>query len=309
MIAEGHSLSESKTIKSWGAGCALQSLLAIIILLVVVVGIVGLVILTVLLPITDSQRISIWVGGLLLILFLIVGGIFVWSAHAIRRRAIKLDAAFNPLGLTGKAYLWNGRQYHGTLNGRQVDAYFYRGPSLAIYIASPLNTRLGIRLKGRLSQMASSMYNRPELVTTDPELAHLGIFPLDERWGRELLENSQAKADILRLTTTEERFEFRNLLFQPEAIQLQIHRFKLSTITAENLRIWVYDLLDLVGMAESLPAPHVTAVATILERETRLNRSGFTLPILGITCGVIGFFAIIITIIIILFFNLAKGGF
>ena len=301
-------MSESKIIKSWEAGCARQALLAMIILLVIVAGLVGLTILSVLLPLTESQRIYLWVGGLLLLLFLMVGGIFVWSAHTIRRRAAQLDAAFNPMGLTGRAYLWNGRQYHGTWSGRQVDVYFYRGPSLVIYIASPLNTRLGIRLKGPLSQMASGLINRPELVSSDPELTHLGIYPLDERWAKELLDNPQAKAAILRLTSVEAGFKFRNLLFQPEAIQFQIHCINLSAITAENLRIWIKDLFDLVGIAESISTPSVTAVASPMERKTRLDRSDFALPIMGITCGIIVFFAVIITIIIILFINLGKGG-
>jgi hypothetical protein len=64
-----------------------------------------------------------------------------------------------------------------------------------------------------------------------------------------------------------------------------------------------------VEIAESLPAPTVTALASAMERTTRLNRSRFALPILGITCGILGFFAAIIIIIIILFINLAKVGF
>jgi hypothetical protein len=306
---EGNSLSISKIVNSWGSGCALQALLAIIIMLVVMAGVVGLVILSVLLPVTESQRMYIWVGGFLILMVLMLGGIFLWSARSVKRRATQLDAAFNPMGLTGRAYLWNGRQYHGTLNGRQVDAYFYRGPSLAIYIASPLNTRMGIGLRGRFSLLASRSIARPELVTNDPEFVHLGIFPLDERWGRDLLDNSQAKAAILRLITIGSKFEFRNLLFQPEAIQLQIHRTDISALTVENIRIWIYDLLDLARIAESLHPPAVTAVASAMERKTRLSRNDFIWPILGITCGIIGFFAACITIVAILFINLVKGGF
>lgn len=302
-------MSESKIIRSWGAACVRQTLLAVIILLIMVASLVGLVILSVLLPITERQRIYLWVGGLLLLLFVMIAIIFIWSSRTIQRRAALLDEIFGLLGLTGRAYLWNGRQYHGSLNGRQVDVYFYRGPSLAIYIASPLNTRLGIGLKGRFSQLASSVINRPELLSNDPELAHLGIYPLDQRWGMDLLANAQAKAAILRLTAAGSDFEIRNLLFQPEALQFQIHRINSRTITAENLRIWVNDLFDLVEIAESLPAPTVTAVASAMERTTRQNRSRFALPILGIACGILGFFAAIIIIIIILFINLAKVGF
>jgi hypothetical protein len=307
-VPEGNSMSESEFIKSWGAGCIRQVLIAVFIFLIFVAGLVGLVILSVLLPIAESQRIYIWVGGLLLFLFLIVGGLLLWNAHTIRRCASQLDAAFNQLGLSGRSYLWNGRQYHGTLNGRQVDAYFYRRPILAIYIASTLNTRLGIGLKGRISQMALSAFQRPESASNDPDLMPLAIYPLDEAWGRELLNNAQAKAVILRLTSAHAEYEFRNLLFQPEAIQFQIHRISLGAINSENLRIWINDLLDLATIAESLPPPSITSHASSMERKGRENRGDFILPILGITCGIIGFFTAIIIIIMILFVNLIKGG-
>jgi len=59
-VSEGNLLSDSKIIKSWGAGCDLQALFAFNIFMVIVAGIVGTIILSVLLPITDSQRIYIW---------------------------------------------------------------------------------------------------------------------------------------------------------------------------------------------------------------------------------------------------------
>ncbi len=107
----------------------------------------------------------------------------------------------------------------------------------------------------------------------------------------------QAKAAILRLTAAQTRLEFRDLLFQPEAIHLQLHRVSLTTITTENVRAWVYDLLDLVKIAEALPAPGITAAASTMERQARMKRSDLTLPILGITCSVFIFFMIIIIVI------------
>ena len=59
-MSEGNLLSESKIITSWGAGCVQQTVLAYIIFVVIVAGFVGTIILSVLLPITDSQRIYIW---------------------------------------------------------------------------------------------------------------------------------------------------------------------------------------------------------------------------------------------------------
>jgi hypothetical protein len=151
--------------------------------------------------------------------------------------------------------------------------------------------------------------NRPELISNDPDLAQISVYPLDERWSRELLDNPLARAIILRLTAAQPGFEFRNLLFQPEAIQFQVHHVNPGTITPENLRAWVYDLLDLIRIAESLPAPSVTATASSMERKARLSRSDFTLPIIGITCGVIGLFTAILMIGLFLLIYFERGGF
>jgi hypothetical protein len=306
--AEEDSLSEGKIIKAWGAGCAWRTLIAIIIFFIMVIALFGLFVFTITLPITTDQRLFIVMGGFLFFLCLMVAGVLIWGGWRRNQYNQKLDAAFVPMGLPGKVYLWNGRQYHGVLNGRQVDVYFYRGPSLEIYIASQLHTRLGIGLKGRINQFASNRLNLPELVMGDPRLAHLGIFSLDEGWGRELLSQSPAMEAILRLTLLQPGLEFRNLLFQPEAVKFQLHHINIDTITPENLHAWVSDLTELIRIAEALPLPHVTDKATAMENKARLRRSDLTLPIVGITCGVIGLFASIFIVALFLVIFLLNGG-
>jgi hypothetical protein len=301
-------LSEVKIGKAWGAACLRQVLIASTILLIFVIAFVGLVVMAFVFPISQSQRPSLIFGGLMLILVLILTGVLIWGVLTIKQRAARLDAAFDPLGLNGRAYLWNGRQYHGAVGGRQVDAYYYRGPSLDIYIASSLHTRMGIGLKGRLPQMASRITNQPELILKDPAFAQLVISSIDENWGGDLLGNAEAREAILRLESALPGFEFRNLLFQPEALQLQIYLMNPGSITPEKLCGWMEDLANLVGIAESLPAPLVTAMATPIERRARINRGGSVLPIVGITCGVFAFFATLIMVIILLLFNLSGSG-
>ncbi len=299
---------ENRIIKSWWAGCLRQALIAIGLFLVFVAGFVALVVISISLPLTEYQRLVIWLAGVGLIVLLIVSGLLIWRYRSSHRRASLLDEAFAPYGLSGKGYLWNGRQYHGMYQGHQVDIYFYRGPSLDIYIEAPLNTRLGIGTQGYLGRLASRAGNQPRMLTSDPALAHLDIFPLDEAWGRSLLDNPVARSIILQLASPGTGLEFRSLLFQPEAIHLQIHRFATISMTAENLHTWVNSLLELAVIAASLPAPKVTAAASAMERRTRSNRSDFTLPLVGITCGVIGFFIAILIIVAVLYSKLVIPG-
>jgi hypothetical protein len=303
---EGDAVGESKIAKSWGAACLQQVLLAFGTFLIFVVAFIGLVILTLSLPITQDQRPFVIFIGMMLVIVLMILGTIAWGAISLRRRASWLDAVFAPLGLSGKAYLWNGRQYHGQVRGRQVDAYLYRGPNLDIYVASSTITRMGIGQKGRITEAASQITSLPELTFYDPGLQHLTITALDEQWGRGLLNNSTARDAILRLTSAQPEFEFRNLLIQPEAIQLQSNHFNWKGITGKNLQAWMDDLISLAGIAETQPAPLLTASATILERKTRLNRGSIIRPVLGITCAVIAVMLIALFIVIIGLFDLVP---
>ncbi len=294
----GEALAETKLAKYWGTACLRQVLLALGILFIFMVAFVGLIALSLELPIPQSQRPVLIFGGLMCVIFVLVLAVIVWGMLSLRRRARWLDAVFSPLGLPGRSYLWNGRQYHGLLQSRQVDAYFYRGPNLDIYLASPIRTRLGIGSKGCISQAASRVAAQPTLTIPDPGLEQFAITALDQQWGRELLGDPAARTAILRLTSSQSGFEFRSLLFQPEAIQLQINHLDLASVTPQALRSWVDDLISLAGIAESLPPPLVQAQATPLERKSRLDRSSFSVRMFGITCAVIAFMLIFLFIVL-----------
>ncbi len=302
-------MSERKIAKSWGVGCIRQTLLVIVAFLVLLTGFMALVLLSTILPLTADQRTYLWLGGTLFLFFLIGIGIFIWSNRLIHGRTIRLDAAFAPLGLAGKGFALNGRQYHGVIDNRHVDIYFYRGPTLDIYLSASINTRMGIGLKGSHHRMASSLLHHPEMLMADPELSHFGFYPLDEAWGRALLEAPVSKQVVLRLMAAAPGLEFRNLVFQPEAVHLQINRINLADITGDKVSAWLNDLISLAVIAESLPTPHSMVTASSMERRARLSRSDFTLPLVGLTCGIIGFLTAIFIILLVFFINLGKGGF
>jgi len=68
----------------------------------------------------------------------------VASAAYVFRRAMWLDEAFAAVALVGEAYQQSGRQYHGSWGGRRVDAYLSRGPTLDLYVESPLYTEVAV---------------------------------------------------------------------------------------------------------------------------------------------------------------------
>jgi len=288
-------MSERKILKAWGAGLARGVVLRLVVGIVVVCVFLSCLALAFLLPIDQDLRVFVLAGGFGLFLLLVTAGILTWGLWGRRQRAEQLDEALVPLGLTGRGYLTIGRQYHGNVRGRQVDVYFNRGPTMDIYVATPLRTRLGIGEKSAIGKAASSLFNRPAIETGDPDLAHLNIHPLDERWARDMLSEPRAKAAILELTSDAGPIEIRQLLFQPDAIQLKLHHVQVADLTPENVQSWVNDLLELARLAESLPAPMHTAEASGLEHRVRTDRSSYTWPIVGITCAVLAIMTLCVT--------------
>ncbi len=233
---------------------------------------------------------SIWVllipaGLFLLILF---GGGFGALAWTLYRRKRWLDSLFTPWGLTGSAYMLSGRQYQGSVQGREVTARFYRGPTLDLYVDTPLQTRLGITEKSRTGTALAGMLGRKPLSLDDPDLDEWGIFALDEGWARSLLADPEARLLIRRLMRAGESWVLMpQLSLQPGAFHLRLYRnknlFKYG-IEPDEARAWLDDLLALARIAERLPAPQVTAEALGVES---LVRSGRTFPIVLITIALL----------------------
>ena len=236
---------------------------------------------------------SIWVLIIPAVLFLLImfGGGFGALAWTFYRRKRWLDSLFTPWGLTGSAYMLSGRQYQGDVQGREVTARFYRGPTLELYVGTPLQTRLGIAEKSGTSLTVAGMLGREPLSLDDPDLAELRIFALDEEWARALLADPEAKALLLRLMRAGEGWVLMPQLFlQPGAFYLRLYRNKnlfRYGVEPEEAQAWLDDLLALARRAEALPAPQVTAEESGAER---LVRSGRIFPItLIVILALVGF--------------------
>jgi hypothetical protein len=227
---------------------------------------------------------------------LVFGGAVGAGLFILLRQAARLDAAFKPQGLAGKAYLLNGRQYHGLRGGRQVDAYFYRGPSLDLSLGAAVHTGLGVGSKSWLSTALAGAANQAPLETGDPAYASLNIFPVDETWSRALLAEPQAKAALLRLAANQIALEMRRVSLEPEAVRLHVRRLPLSAFTAENVGQWLNDLSTLAQTAESLPAPQLTAPPSGVTRQSRAQMNQYV------------FYAVMFIVVVLPVCLIAIGG-
>ena len=249
---------------------------------------------------------SIWVlivsGGLYLLILL--GGGWGAVALAFYRRKQWLDSVFDPLGLSGRAYMFSGRQYEGVVDGRDVTTRFYRGPTLDLYVGTPLQTRLGIATKSRLGLVVAGVFNRQPLPLDDPDLDTLSVFALDENWAHSLLDHPEARRLLLRLMQAGDNWALmQQVHLQPGAFYLRLYRNKnlfRYNITPEEARQWLDDMMALARIAEDLPTPQATAEETSAEQ---LVRSGRITPIvLIVIAAIIGIPLCLLTIGAAIFF-------
>ena len=219
-------------------------------------------------------------------LVLVIGGSAAFGVWMVSARARGLDAAFTPLGLRGGMYFLNGRQYHGQIAGRAVDVYFYRGPTLDLYLAAKLGTRLGLGLQNRVGTALAGLLKRPALELTDPVLADYSVYAHYETWARALLRDPAAGPALERLLRDLGGYELRQLHAQPDAWLLRLYHTYTDRITPDSVRGWLRDLEFLARSAEALPPPAAADEPSALERRLRSDRGSFNNRVMLITCAV-----------------------
>jgi len=239
------------------------------------------------LPIDEDMRLYVWVALIAVFIFTVVGVVAIWAMVTIRWRVDDLNKAFQPLGLEGRAYLLTGRQYHGEFRGYGTHVYFYRGPTLQIYLDVPLGTRLGIGRQGVISRLAADMTDKRAMPVDDPAFDGLAIYPDDREWAGELLDDSQTRETILRLINEDSAAEVRSLSITPNALLWQSHYNPVRNINPDSVKAWINDLYDLARLAQCLRPARATAVESSLEQTSRTDRNKYIWPTVGITCGVI----------------------
>lgn len=301
-------MTESRLMKAWGQGCARSLVIRIIVAIFMLSAFLLITLATILLPIEQDIKIIIWVGLVIIFVLLVVAGVVGWGIMHIRKRASHLDKSFEPLGVNGRIYLINGRQYHGSYQGHSMHVYFSRGPLLEIFLEEKLHTRAGIGRKGKIERFAAELLNKSPLDLNDPSFEHLVVYPLDNKWTKSLVADPIAQNAIVHLMNESSDTEIRTLSITPGGLRFEIRYIPTSHITIDAVKTWVQDLHTLIRRATVLPQPTVRAEETKLEASNRTNRSRFTLPIIGITCSIFTILAICILAIVALLILLEETG-
>jgi hypothetical protein len=186
---------------------------------------------------------------------LVAVGLSAIPIYPIWRRGRRLDAIFAPLGMRGKMYAITGREYNGLLEGREVQARVYRGPTLRMSLSGELSTRLAVGTRTGLGSALAPLVGADVMELDDPDFGHLVASSRHPDWARALLDDPAARQAILRLLRDEGPVEVRNLVVEPGALRLMLSYIALAEITTANVQTWLNDLEIVLRAAEELPPP------------------------------------------------------
>lgn len=268
-----------------GRGCGLQlAVVAVAIPLLLVCTGTGLVLDLAL----GLNGMGVVLGLLLWAPTMLLGAIGV-AAFIMLRRGNNLDAAFEPYGMSGSMYMLSGRQFHGTYNGWEVEAYFYRGPIFEIAINLPLHTRLTVVTKTKTGTALSGALNVEPLYVGDSawDDNYLMRAP-DADWARRFLSDSTIRSALLQILPDEGPLEIRTFIVQPNKLVFRLNNTHTSRITPENVGLWLQQFTAVASAARELPEPMARLEPNSLEsiRTQSLGGRPFWIIILVIAIGV-----------------------
>ncbi|MCJ7551375.1 MAG: hypothetical protein MUQ30_17025 [Anaerolineae bacterium] len=247
-------------------------------------------------------------------LIIVFGGSISAILVSVVRRKVQFDAAFEPLGLGGEVYQSFFRQYHGTVQGRSVAAYFYRGPVLEIEVETRLQTRLGVtRQEHADTRFLGGLMQHTPLVLDDSALAELMVYAPEEVWARELLARPHVVDALLRLTALTGMFTRQQVILSPGTWKLMCsgsRRLFGIELSMDQVRGWLDDLFSIAGVAESGPAPRIVAELTSVERFARKSRRKTKYLALWAALATVVFFIVVSVIVAVIVFVLSRmdGG-
>ncbi len=185
------------------------------------------------------------------------------------KRGNKLDDIFTPLGLRASAYM-NHRQYHGTINGRQVSVFIRQGPVLDIEVVTHLGTRMGITSNPD-ARMLASLFNKKPIQVNREEYQGLTVFGIDENWTYLAAGDYSASNLVQSLLRADGVFANKQIVMRPGRLCLTVYGSTQLFATGLNANLGqrlVTEMVALTETLERLPPP------SILDQETSLEKTG-----------------------------------
>jgi hypothetical protein len=176
-------------------------------------------------------------------------GLAVYLISSFLQAGRVLDPAFTSRGLTSESYMAWGRQYQGLVQGRQVTVQFtppqgLQPALLNMYVTANLDERMAVGEQRPLLDCRDCQ----RIDVNELGLSHLQVFAEEAAWARALLAESENRATLNRLLSSQKEHGLREVYIQPGRIWLRARPS--SSVTESRGGEWLDDLLALAEAAE-----------------------------------------------------------
>ncbi len=252
-------------VRAQGRGCALQLVALVVAPLVVAAFVLVALGAGALAPAGGAARPIAFGAVFLALMAALAGGAMAFAA----RRARVLDPGFARLGLAGRAFLVNVREYHGVWQGREVDAlYSRRGPLLEAHVGARVQGVLAVGTRTAAGEVLRGMVGAAPLTLADPAFAPFLVSAPDAGWAAQVLAVPAVRDAVLRAVSDPSGRELRVLALRPGAVRLSRRYFDPDR-AVDEVAPMVGLLASLGAAVEALPPPAVPVPLSDLERAAR----------------------------------------
>lgn len=222
----------------------------------------------------------------------------------IKRRARVLDELFLPMGFTGSLYLLNGRQYHRRDGKRDVDIYYYRGPTIEIQISALVDGEFRVLCKDSLPSTLAGKLKTDAIISEDPELLPYAFYPSSSQWLMGFLSKSNVAHAMHELMSSGADWAiFRRVELYSGKLQLHLSKSRtVNTFPLSHSEItnWLRQLNSLADELEAAGLPDIDTIKVNRQVQSRQAMNNILgISIVGIIFG-LPLCAIAIMVILIL---------
>ena len=175
-------------------------------------------------------------------------GLAVYVLSSFLQASRTLDPILTPSGMLSESYMVFGRQYRGTIEGRQVEINFLpphgiRPALLNVYVGADLGVRMAIGRQKPLLDCGDC----PRVEVEKTRLGQVQVYAQEEACARSLLDDATSIAALSRLMLDSETLGFREVYWQPDRIWFRAHP---QGVTEDQFQQWFEALLKLAEASE-----------------------------------------------------------
>jgi len=175
--------------------------------------------------------------------------LIMYVIHAFLSAGEALEIEFRRMGLRGSNYLILGRQYSGSIEGRQTNAQFLpsramQNPLLDIYIEAKTDQHMAIGGKKPLLDCGDCQ--KVEISALKP--GKIRVYAQDPTWAGTFMEKTVHADLIKKMMDDADGSGMREICVQPGRIWL--HARPSGQFNAKLLQTWMDQLLELAKAVE-----------------------------------------------------------